>query len=39
MELHFLPPVIINKTDNVEIVKRMLHEIMTDYYTAHLNSQ
>lgn len=38
MELHFLPPVIINKTDNVDIVKAMLHKTMADYYTARLNS-
>lgn len=39
MELHFLPPVIINKSDQFEIVKQKLHTMMSEYYVAHLNSQ
>ena len=36
MELHFLPPVMINKTDDVETVKQKLHRMMGEYYVAHL---
>ncbi len=35
MEFHFLPPVAINKSDDFEIVKQKLHEIMSEYYVAH----
>ncbi|MEO8415035.1 MAG: lysophospholipid acyltransferase family protein [Ginsengibacter sp.] len=36
MELHFLAPVIVLKTDNFEMVKQHLHKLMSDYYLAHL---
>ncbi len=36
MELHFLPPVFINKTDDFERVKQNLHTIMSKYYSLHL---
>jgi 1-acyl-sn-glycerol-3-phosphate acyltransferase len=36
MELHFLPPVKINKEDDFEMVKRDLHRIMSEYYVSHL---
>lgn len=36
MELHFLPPVTINKLDDFEILKQKLHEMMSEYYIAHL---
>ena len=39
MELHFLPAVAINKTDDFETVKQNLHKIMSEYYVAHLNNQ
>ena len=39
MELHFLPAVAINKTDDFEIVKQNLHKIMSEYYVTHLNNQ
>jgi 1-acyl-sn-glycerol-3-phosphate acyltransferase len=32
MELHFLPPVTINKSDDFEILKQKLHRMMTEYY-------
>ena len=35
MEFHFLPPVAINKSDDFEIVKLNLHNIMSEYYVAH----
>jgi 1-acyl-sn-glycerol-3-phosphate acyltransferase len=35
MELHFLPPVPVNKSDNVDILKQKLRKIMSEYYTAH----
>ena len=38
MELHFLPAVAINKTDDFETVKQNLHKIMSEYYVAHLNN-
>jgi 1-acyl-sn-glycerol-3-phosphate acyltransferase len=37
MELHFLPPVTVNKTDDFEIVKQKLYKMMTEYYITHLN--
>ena len=36
MELHFLPPVKINKEDDFEVVKKELHRIMSEYYVSHL---
>jgi 1-acyl-sn-glycerol-3-phosphate acyltransferase len=36
MELHFLPPVKINKEDDFERVKKELHKIMSEYYVSHL---
>jgi 1-acyl-sn-glycerol-3-phosphate acyltransferase len=39
MELHFLAPVSINKSDDFEILKRKLHRMMTEYYVTHLNKQ
>jgi len=39
MELHFLPPVVVSKSDDFEIVKRQLHRMMGEYYTTHLNSK
>jgi 1-acyl-sn-glycerol-3-phosphate acyltransferase len=36
MELHFLPPVKINKEDDFEMVKRDLHRIMSEYYVSLL---
>jgi 1-acyl-sn-glycerol-3-phosphate acyltransferase len=35
MEFHFLPPVAINKSDDFEIEKLNLHNIMSEYYVAH----
>ena len=35
MELHFLPPVTINKADDFQIVKLKLHKMMSEYYVAH----
>ncbi len=35
MELHFLPPVPVNKFENFEMVKHQLHKIMSDYYLSH----
>ena len=35
MELHFLPPVTINKSDEVDVIKQKLHKMMSDYYVAH----
>jgi 1-acyl-sn-glycerol-3-phosphate acyltransferase len=39
MELHFLPPVRINKSDDFEELKLKLHMMMSDYYLAHSDSQ
>ena len=39
MELHFLPPVVVSKSDDFEIVKRQLHKMMSEYYVMHLNGQ
>jgi 1-acyl-sn-glycerol-3-phosphate acyltransferase len=39
MELHFLPPVAINKSDDFALVKLKLHKMMSDYYAAHLDGQ
>lgn len=36
MELHFLPPVSVNKSDDFELVKQKLHQIMTAYYISNL---
>jgi 1-acyl-sn-glycerol-3-phosphate acyltransferase len=36
MELHFLPPMIINKTDDFETVKQKLYKIMSEYYSGHV---
>ncbi|KAA9036607.1 1-acyl-sn-glycerol-3-phosphate acyltransferase [Ginsengibacter hankyongi] len=36
MELHFLPPVTISKSDDVELVKQNLHKIMSEYYINQL---
>jgi 1-acyl-sn-glycerol-3-phosphate acyltransferase len=36
MELHFLPPVTINKFDDFELVKQKLHRMMSEYYIDHL---
>ncbi len=35
MELHFLPPVTVNKFENFETLKNKLHQIMSDYYVLH----
>lgn len=35
MELHFLPHVTVNKSENFEEVKQKCHQIMSDYYSAH----
>ena len=32
MEFHFLPPVLITKADNYELMKIKLHKMMSDYY-------
>ena len=37
MELHFLPPITINKFDNFELVKNELHQVMSNYYSIHLS--
>ncbi len=37
MELHFLPPMKINKGDDFEVVKEKLHKIMSEYYITHRN--
>lgn len=38
MELHFLPPVAIKNSDNVEELKQTLFTLMSSYYTAHYNA-
>jgi len=35
MELHFLPPVAVNKSDEVEALKQKLHNMMSEYYVEH----
>lgn len=35
MSMHFLPPVPVNKGDNYEIIKQKVHQIMSEYYSAH----
>lgn len=37
MEIHFLAPVQISSTDNYEIVKQDMYEMMSSYYAAHQN--
>jgi 1-acyl-sn-glycerol-3-phosphate acyltransferase len=37
MELHFLPPVKVSKTENYEFLKEKIHRIMTEYYETHTN--
>ena len=39
MELHFLPAVAISKSDDFELVKEKLHEVMSLYYTSELNKK
>ena len=36
MELHFLPPVTINKLDDFELVKNELHKLMNHYYANYV---
>jgi 1-acyl-sn-glycerol-3-phosphate acyltransferase len=36
MELHFLPPVPVTRSDSFEIIKKELHKMMSDYYTSHM---
>ncbi len=36
MELHFLPPIAVNKFDDFEIVKQKVHKMMSEYYIRHL---
>ena len=38
MELHFLPAVSANKSDDLEMLKQKLHSIMSEYYVAHFNA-
>ncbi|MDQ6904924.1 MAG: 1-acyl-sn-glycerol-3-phosphate acyltransferase [Bacteroidota bacterium] len=35
MELHFLPHVTVNKSEDFEKLKQKLYQIMSDYYSAH----
>lgn len=35
MEVHFLPPVAVKHTDDVEALKQSLHEQMSTYYATH----
>ncbi len=35
MELHFLPPISVSKSDNFEELKLCLHELMSKYYVMH----
>ena len=35
MELHFLAPVTVTKSDNFEELKHRLHELMSQYYRMH----
>lgn len=35
MGLHFLPPTMVNQSDNFEELKHRLHEIMSNYYVAN----
>lgn len=35
MELHFLPSIPVTTTDNYETLKEKVHQIMSDYYSAH----
>lgn len=35
MEIHFLPPIVVNHDDNYEVLKEKVHGIMSDYYVAH----
>jgi 1-acyl-sn-glycerol-3-phosphate acyltransferase len=39
MELHFLQPLAVNKMDNYEDLKNRCHELMSQYYTAHLKKK
>ena len=34
-EIHFLPPVPVSSTDNYEVLKNNLHQMMSSYYVAH----
>ena len=34
-EIHFLPAVQVSSTDNYEMLKQNLHEVMSNYYVAH----
>ncbi len=36
MEMHFLQPFIIDKNDNLEIVKQQVHNKMSNHYASHL---
>jgi 1-acyl-sn-glycerol-3-phosphate acyltransferase len=36
IQLHFLPPVYVNKEENYELLKEKIHHLMTHYYTAHI---
>ncbi|MEO8764525.1 MAG: lysophospholipid acyltransferase family protein [Ginsengibacter sp.] len=38
MELHFLPPVEVDKSGDVELIKQKLHKMMSDYYVMHQGS-
>jgi len=35
MEMHFLPPVEVNREENYEILKEKVHHIMSEYYSAN----
>jgi 1-acyl-sn-glycerol-3-phosphate acyltransferase len=36
MELHFLPPVTVNKLEDFELVKNELHKLMSHYYANYI---
>ncbi len=38
MELHFLSPIPVHRTDNFEIVKEKVYALMTEYYSLHVKS-
>jgi len=39
MELHFLPAVIVNKSDNLEALKYQLHSLMSEYYALNASKK
>lgn len=38
MQLHFLAPIAVDKSDDFEILKHKIHGIMSEYYSVHNNT-